>query len=94
MGILLTVAQGVGGQTANGRFFGTTFQTLLPVLALVIAVLAGVARPYLVHAQAGYLATDTLMFEPDRAGFTRLESDLTDRLKGEILAVATQQLTE
>ena len=85
-GILLTVAQGIGGKAAYGRFLGAAFRTVIPVLALMIVVLGLVTRPYLVCAQAGYLACDTLLFVNERPGFTRLESDLTDRLRGEILA--------
>jgi hypothetical protein len=85
IGVILCLAQGLAGRQASGQFYGTSFRTLIPVLALVIIVLGLTARPFLVSAQARYLAGDTLLVDKDRPGFTRLENDLVERLRGEIL---------
>ena len=91
VGALLTLAQGFGGQRTYGKFYGTSFLTLIPVLALVIIALGFLARPYLGMAQADSLAKDTLVYESDRPGFTRLESDLVDQLKAEIMTEVDRQ---
>ncbi len=85
IGALLTVAQGVAGQGKHARFHAVTFGTLMPVLALVIILTGVIARPYLVASEARYLAADTLLNDPIRPGFSRVESDLVERLRGEIL---------
>lgn len=91
IGALLTLAQGFAGQKCHGRFYGTTCRTMIPVLALVVMVLGLAARSYLGADQARCLAQDTLLNEPDRPGFTRVENELVDQLKAEIMAEARRQ---
>ncbi len=85
-GAILGIAQGVGGQREHGRFYGSAFRTLVPMLALTIVVLGFVTRPLLVQAEARCLDRDTLMQDRDRVGFTRLENDLVQKLRTAMLA--------
>jgi hypothetical protein len=80
-GILLGLAQGLTGQRQHGKFYGSVFRTLVPMLALTIVVLGGLARPSLLRAEASYLDRDTLMQDRDRVGFTRPENDLVQKLR-------------
>jgi len=91
IGALLCLAQGIAGQPSFGQFYGTCFRTLIPMLALVIIVLGLTAKPLLVSAQARYLAGDTLLVDPDRPGFTRVENDLVEHLRGETLREINRQ---
>jgi hypothetical protein len=85
MGILLGIAQGLAGQRQHGRFYGSVFATLVPMLALTIIVLGVVTRPLLLRAEARYIQSDTLMQDHDWVGFTRIESDLVEQLRTAML---------
>lgn len=84
-GVLLGFVQGLVGKQQYGRFYGATFRTLIPLFALAVIVLGVSTKPFLLHAEARYLARDTLISDTDRAGFTRIENDLVERLRREIL---------
>lgn len=85
VGILLGIGQGVGGQRQHGVFYGAVFRTLVPMLALTIIVLGVSTRPVLLWSEARYLERDTLMQDRDRVGFTRIENDLVESLRGAML---------
>ena len=84
-GVLLGFVQGLVGEQQYGRFFGASFRTLIPILALTVIVLGISTTPFLQHAEARYLARDTLISDADRPGFSRIENDLVERLRGEIM---------
>jgi hypothetical protein len=83
-GALLGFVQGLVGEQKYGPFYGTSFLTLIPVLAMAIIVIGVVAKPFLVASESRYLAQDTLMHDPVRPGFTRIENDLVEQILGEI----------
>jgi uncharacterized membrane protein YhaH (DUF805 family) len=83
--ILLGLAQGLGGERQYGRFYGSVFRTLVPMLALTIVVLGVVTRPLLLRAEASYIGRDTLLQDRDRVGFTRLENDLVQKLRAAMI---------
>jgi hypothetical protein len=85
VGILLGIGQGLGGQRQHGVFYGSVFRTLVPMLALTIIVLGVSTRPVLLRAEARYIERDTLMQDRDRVGFTRIENDLVESLRGAML---------
>lgn len=78
--------QGLAGRKDRGLYYGTLFRSLIPVLASVVIVLGLFVQPFIVRSEAAYLARDTLMLNPDGPGFTKVETDLTERLKSETLA--------
>jgi hypothetical protein len=84
-GIILGLAQGVGGDQRYGQFYGSVFRTLVPMLALTIIVLGIATRPFLVRSEACYLDRDTLMQDRERVGFTRLENNLVQKLRTAML---------
>jgi hypothetical protein len=84
LGALLGFAQGIGGESRYGRFYGTSFRALIPVLAAAIIVLGVGARPLLLRAEHHYIQRDTLMYHANRVGFTQLESELVEQLRGEV----------
>ena len=94
VGILLGIGQGLGGQRQHGVFYGSVFRTLVPMLALTIIVLGVSTRPVLVRSEARYLERDTLMHDRDRVGFTRIENDLVEALRGAMLENVRAQAAE
>ncbi len=85
-GMLIGFAQGLAGQRQYGAFYGATFRALVPTLALVIIVLGAGTRSFLLHSEARYIVHDTLMYDRDRVGFTRVENDLVEQLRTAMLA--------
>jgi hypothetical protein len=85
VGILLGIGQGLAGQRQHGMFYGSVFATLVPTLALTIIVLGVITRPLLLRAEGRYIERDTLMQDRDRVGFTRIENDLVEQLRTEML---------
>jgi hypothetical protein len=83
--ILLGVAQGLAGQRRHAQYYGAVFRTLVPMLALTMIVLSIMARPALVRAEAHWIERDTLMQDRERVGFTRLENDLVQELRGAMM---------
>ena len=78
--------QGMAGRKENGLYYGTLFRSLIPIFAAVVVVLGLVVRPYLLHSEATYLARDTLMNDPGLSAFSKMETEITQRLKSETLA--------
>jgi hypothetical protein len=75
------VAQGLAGQGRHAGFYGASFRTLGTALALVVVVFGVCTRPLLLRAEARYIQRDTLMYDRERVGFTKIESDLVDELR-------------
>jgi hypothetical protein len=94
VGILLGIGQGLGGQRQHGLFYGAVFRTLVPVLALTVIVLGVSTRPVLLRAEARYIERDTLMQDRNRVGFTRIENDLVEALRGAMLENVRAQAAE
>ena len=76
--------QGLVGKRENGLYYGTLFRSLIPAFSLVIVVLCLSSGPLLVRSETAYLADDELMTD-ERGGFTRVETDLTYRLRDDLL---------
>ena len=81
---LLAFFQGLGKN--HGLFWGTLHRSLIPALAAAVVVLSLLSRPILHGSEAHYIQQDTMLLSSG-AGFTSLEKQLTDRLRGEMLAV-------
>lgn len=79
--ILLGLAQGLGGAREHGRYYALLFRTLVPMLALAIIVLGLTARPALHRAEEAWISRDTMIQVGDSVGFSRIETDLVQRLR-------------
>ncbi len=75
----------MAGKKEYGLYYGTLFRSFIPVLAVVMVVLSLATGPLLVRAEKTYLAGEFLMTDT-RGGFTRAETDLTFRLRDDMLA--------
>jgi hypothetical protein len=65
-----------------GLYCGTVARSLIPTFAAATIVICLTARPWLVHQERALLAQDRiLMTAPGEAGFSRVENQLTERLR-------------
>ena len=65
----------------NGRAVGTLSRSLIPVLALATLVLSVAGHPILRAQERHLLRTDEILWSCDEPGFTRMESELVQRLR-------------
>ena len=69
-------------------YYGSLSRTMIPVVALTLIIVNISSRPYLRMAERNLLAKDTVLGVDSNAGFTIIESRVTQRLKGEIQKAA------
>ncbi len=79
------------GPQRFGLYYGTLARSLMPALAAVVIVIGTLAGPLLRLEERKLVREDTMMTVSPEGGFTRVECDLVQRLRQQILGVAESQ---
>jgi len=79
----------------NGRALGTLSRSLIPVFALATLILSVAAQPILQAQERHLLRADEILWTGDEPGFTRMETELVQRLrKATLKAMAENPLAD
>ena len=87
--VLYRFMEGLAGNPKFGLFHGSSARTLLPLLALGVILLSGLAKPYLTQSERYLVRNDPLVqINNTVGGFTAVETQLVQRLTAEIRQAA------
>ncbi|MBT7165205.1 MAG: hypothetical protein HN904_20670, partial [Victivallales bacterium] len=79
--VLCTIVLALLASRPKGRALGTLSRSLIPVLALATLVLSVAGHPILRAQERHLLRTDEILWVGDEPGLTRIENELTQRLR-------------
>jgi len=74
------VAWLASGKKRSAMFRGTIARSLIPLLALIIVIVGSLVYPYLIDREKRYVRDDGILGLPEEGGFTRIETQVTERL--------------